>query len=381
MVPRLAFDIAWRDLLRAMGYCGGLGGDDRLPLNDPSAKEAIVTLSVRSAFDLLLSALDLPAGSEVLLSEVTVPHMERIVREHQLVPVAVPVDPQTLCVAAADVEARLTDRSRLLIVAHLFGTRMPLEELGKLCYRQDLVLVEDCAQALTSGQPTRDASADVSLFSFGPIKRATALGGGIALVESNLLRARMEQLANAWPRQSTSSYLSRVLKIALLKLLSQPAIFGLLVWILVRLGVDADAFVGHSARGFPDAQLMKQLRQQPCPALRKLIAHRLRKFNSQAIGKRTAEGNQLAAALPSGVQLAGGANSTHTYWVFPLICVDPSRMVSTLRANGLDASQISGLSVLGDHADDHWFGHVVFMPLGCRPRGDKIPWIIEQGSI
>ncbi|WP_197528830.1 DegT/DnrJ/EryC1/StrS family aminotransferase [Aeoliella mucimassa] len=333
-----------------------------LPTAAEHAGEALATLSVRTAFDLLLTSLELPPGSEVLLSEITVPHMERIVREHRLVPVPVPVDARTLGVSPTDVASRLSPQSKLLMVAHLYGSRMPLEDLGELCQQHELLLVEDCAQALTRGPLTRHPAADASLYSFGPIKTATALGGGIALVRDDSLRERMQQVASTWPRQSARSYCHRVRKFMLLKLLSQPWLFGPLVWWIDRTGGNADAFVGHSAKGFPDEGLFDALRQQPCLALEAMMTHRLQHFDEQAIAERTRRGQQLAGALEPSMMAAGCNNPTHTYWVFPLITSEPEQMVAKLRQAGFDASQISGLTVLGDDSDDHWFRCTTFVP-------------------
>lgn len=357
MYPRLRIDITWRDLLRAVGYTLW---PTRVEVD--LGPEALVTLSVRSAFDLLLGALQLPTGSEVLLSEVTVPHMARIVREHSLVPVAVPVDPRTLTVDAAEVARRTTPQTRLLVVAHLFGTRVPLAELGELCQERGVLLTEDCAQALTTGQLTRDAAAAVSLYSFGPIKTATALGGGVALIRDAELRTHMQHLSSKWPRQSTLGYLARVLKMGGLKLLSSRILFSPLVWLIDHTGGDSDAFVGHSARGFPDESLFKHLRQQPCAAIKRLIAHRLRYFNTAHIAERTERGSQLTHSLGERSFAAGYENRSHTYWVLPVVCDRPTELVQSLRQAGFDASQHSGLVVVENDSPEHWFRHTVFVP-------------------
>ncbi|HCK72012.1 MAG TPA: aminotransferase DegT, partial [Planctomycetaceae bacterium] len=50
-------------------------------------------LSVRTGFDLLFQALNLPAGSEVLVSALTIDGMLRVIEEHDLVAVPVDLDP------------------------------------------------------------------------------------------------------------------------------------------------------------------------------------------------------------------------------------------------------------------------------------------------
>ncbi len=366
MYPRLRIDISWSELARAVGYCVWAGDDSPAALSTTDAGEEVITLSVRSAFDVLLAVLELPEGSELLLSEITVPHMATIAREHGCAPVGVPVDPRTLAVDPQEVKSRLTPQTKMLVVAHLFGSRMPLEELGTLCRQRGILLVEDCAQALTSRNLDRHATADVSLYSFGPIKTATALGGGIALVRDSDLRNRIEAFAAEWPPQSSMSYLFRVLKAGGLKLLSAPWLLTPLVRCINACGGDSDAFVGHSARGFPDDRLFELLRQRPCPALRKLIAYRLSHVDKSSMCQRIRRGQQLAGCLPDGFFVAGCDNPTHTFWVFPLVCDRPVDIVSVLRSAGFDASQISGLTILGDDSPDHWFRRTVFVPCGVQ---------------
>src|SRR5690606_37140318 len=76
--------------------------------------DALACLSVRTGFDLLLQALQLPPGSEVLLSAITIADMARIIQAHGLVPVPVDLDPETLQVCSARLETLLSPRTRML---------------------------------------------------------------------------------------------------------------------------------------------------------------------------------------------------------------------------------------------------------------------------
>ena len=392
MVPRLSFDITASDLLRAACYSFRKNSASfrknsalapTLPLDAPRQREALLTLSVRSAMDLLLSALELPAGSEVLLSEVTVPHMATIIAAHGLVPVGLPIDPRTLAVDVDQVEQRATDKTRLLLVAPLFGTRMPLEELARLSSERGWLLVEDAAQALMAPpladlSPTRHPAADVSLYSFGPIKTATALGGGLALVRDDSLRERMKAIAESWPQQSRWDYLARVCKIAILKLLSQRPLFTLLVAAIRFVGGDADRWVGGSARGFPDARLLEFLRRQPSAALQAMIVRRLAHLPAlqHSLEERARRGEEFAQQLGEVAFVAGCDNPTHTYWAFAVVCRDPQQTLTKLREAGFDASQHSGLTVVGESPTQKnaasWFGRVLFVPQGKQVRQNEL---------
>lgn len=115
---RQALDIQWSDL--AVSYARTL-----LPLAQDHAaavadleefwgvegeSEGVCALSVRSFFHALLTYLDLPAGSEVIMSAVTIKDMPRIVRHHGLVPVPVDIDLATLAPRLDLLEAAVSSK-------------------------------------------------------------------------------------------------------------------------------------------------------------------------------------------------------------------------------------------------------------------------------
>ena len=182
MIAPKRIEIRWRDL--AAAFFGGFLG----PARQEAARrvegalfppeEGLSVLSVRSGFDLLLSALQLPPGSEILVSAVTIEDMTRIIREHGLVPVPVDLDMESLSLPTEAVEAAVTDRTRAILVAHVFGSRMPLADVAEVARAKGLLLIEDCAQAFDGSRYAGSEHSDVAMYSFGPIKTLTALGGG-----------------------------------------------------------------------------------------------------------------------------------------------------------------------------------------------------------
>ena len=118
---RKRLDIGWWDLAVGMARCS-------LPGNrtSPRAKveqlwpvdDTVARLSVRSGFDLLLGALDLPRGSEILFSAVTVADMVRIARHHGLTPIPVDLDPATMAPTAKTLHRAMGPGARAVVVAH-----------------------------------------------------------------------------------------------------------------------------------------------------------------------------------------------------------------------------------------------------------------------
>src|SRR3954468_7971731 len=242
MWPRKQLDIGWSDLAfgffqtvaaRSRPAASAVGSADWL-----TAAHAILTLSVRSGLDLLLTALELPAGSEVIVSAVTIPDMTRIVEHHGLVAVPIEVDGRTLQPVVEDLERSITPRTRAILVAHLFGTRIDMGPIIELAKQHNLFVIEDCAQAFVGSEYAGHAESDCALFSFGPIKTATALGGAVVRVRDAAIRSRMRDLQNAYPIQTRSAYLKRLVKYTTFRTLCKPFNYGLLVRILNKRGID-----------------------------------------------------------------------------------------------------------------------------------------------
>jgi perosamine synthetase len=174
-------------------------------------EHGLVCLSVRSAWDLLLQVLAWPAGSEVLVSAITHPDMITIIRTHGLVPVPVDVDLATLAPSVADLERASTERTRAVLVVHLFGGRLDLAPINAFCRRHDLMLVEDSAQAFTGRLSLAPTGADVSMISFGMIKTASAVGGALVSVIDTELRSSMRKEQAGWPAQGRVAYAAKVI--------------------------------------------------------------------------------------------------------------------------------------------------------------------------
>jgi perosamine synthetase len=273
--PRHRIDITFADLAFGLGACLWVWQRDRLVeqierhIGPP--EDAIVCLSVRSAFDLVLDSLELTPSSEVLVSAITHPDMLGILEPHGLRPVPVDLDLGTLEPRADVLQAAVTDRTRMILVAHLFGATVDLRPTADVARRHGLLLVEDCAQCLTDAKARGDPLADISMFSFGPIKTSTALGGAIVRVQSPELRERMRRTLAACPVQPRRQVLRRTAKFSLLGLLAHPLAFGLFVRACKLSGRDLDQLLSALVRGFKasyhDPEFVARIRRGPSAPL------------------------------------------------------------------------------------------------------------------
>ncbi len=361
MWVRKRLDIGWRDL--AWGICRGLFPTSatalarRITAMWSVSDDALCCLSVRSGWDLLLTALDLPRGSEVLVSALTIPDMVQIIEDHGLVPVPLDVDPQRLTVNPAAVEQAITPATRLILVAHLFGARSDVGQLAAVAQRNGLLLVEDCAQAFlgfSAGGPVASRrTADVEMYSFGTIKTATALGGGVLLIRDRTLLERMQALQARWPVQGRSAYLRRLLKYSVLKCFESRLGYAMFVLGCRLLGTSHDRVVTAAVRGFAGPGFFQRIRRQPSGALLAVLERRLQTFQQHHLAARTERGQCLAACLQGIVELPGLPTLTagpHSFWVFP-IAIDSQltvqqELIDRLAALGFDATQAQSLRVV-----------------------------------
>jgi dTDP-4-amino-4,6-dideoxygalactose transaminase len=392
IAPRLRLDLTAADVVAGVAACATAGSaqrEERLLLEQWGAgDEGLAFLSVRSAFDVLLDTLRLPAGAEAAFTGVTHPDMVLIARSHGLRVLPLDLDLDTLAPTADSLERGIRPATQLVVVAHLFGGRVDLAPIAERARRHGALVVEDCAQALRGARDHGDALADVSLFSFGSIKTATALGGALACIRPPDLRARVAAAQQARPRQPRREQLAKLAKYAALLALDRPLAYGLLARALSLAGRDLDEFVTSSVKAFPhaglsgsaealDAQratlLERRIRRAPSAPLLALVRRRLRRFDDARLTRRAAFGERAAVALPEHLRLAGRHALERTHWVFPVLAPDPDALIASLRHARVDATRAtSGVAAVEAPADEPdleprnalaLLRHVVFVPV------------------
>jgi perosamine synthetase len=352
---RHRLDIRFRDFASALVACAWARNAERLTIELEAAwspgAQGLACRSVRSGFHLLLSELDHPAGSEVLVSAVTHPDMVRILEGHGLVAVPVDLDLATLAPRLELAEKLVTERTRAILVAHLFGGRVDMAPVAAFARHHRLLLWEDCAQAFTSPDDPGDSRADVSMYSFGALKTCTALGGALLEVRSKSLLERMRRTQARWQPQQRRAYLAVVLKFLAFRLATLPFAYGLLARVNRAFGRDFDRLVNSSVRAFRGGELLPQLELKPSAPLVAMLAYRLRTFDGARLRRRAAAGQSLAAGITSQfadhLVLPGHRMEPHTHWLFPVVSSQPDQLIQACRRAGIDAARgASSVSVV-----------------------------------
>ena len=156
-------------------------------------------VSVASGSDALwiaLRLLGIGAGDDVLLQGnsffATVLAVTRVGAR----PVFAEPDPTHYNLDCDEIEARLTPRTKAIIVTHLYGMMTPMDRIVALCRTRGIKLIEDCAQAHGARFRGKCAGSfgDIGCFSFYPTKNLGGFGDGGAIVTSDAALAEQARV-------------------------------------------------------------------------------------------------------------------------------------------------------------------------------------------
>jgi perosamine synthetase len=149
-----------------------------------------------SALHLALLAMGVEAGDEVLVPTLTYIATANAVRYCGANPVFVDSEPTTMNLDPADIEHRITPRTRGIIAVHLYGHPAAMSQINAVARRHGLWVIEDAAEAhgaRCDGRRT-GALADVATFSFFGNKIVTTGEGGMVTTDDDEIDARVRLL-------------------------------------------------------------------------------------------------------------------------------------------------------------------------------------------
>ncbi|GIX07987.1 MAG: aminotransferase DegT [Candidatus Poribacteria bacterium] len=147
-----------------------------------------------AAIHLAVGAVNPDPGDEIITAPITDPGSVMPILQQTAVPVFADVDPITLTMTPEAIEACITERTRAIIVVHLFGYPCDMERIVPLARRYQLTLIEDCAQAHATRYRGRylGTFGDIGCFSFQQSKHMTTGDGGMTITDDEPTYLRMK---------------------------------------------------------------------------------------------------------------------------------------------------------------------------------------------
>ncbi|GAC1636010.1 MAG: DegT/DnrJ/EryC1/StrS family aminotransferase [Candidatus Acidiferrum sp.] len=169
-----------------------------------NAKHAVGVSSGTAGLHLAVRAMGLKEGDEVILPSFTFIAAANALLYERVTPVFVDIDPATLNLDPAKVEAAITPRTCAILGVHTFGVPADLGALNTIAKRNNLRLIEDACEALGAEYAGKKVGpiGNAGVFAFYPNKQITTAEGGVFVTQDDSLAARVRSLRNHGRRDS-----------------------------------------------------------------------------------------------------------------------------------------------------------------------------------
>ena len=165
-------------------------------------RSVIACSSGTAAIHAAIAACDPEPGDEIVTTSITDMGALTPILFHGAIPVFADVDARTGMVTADTVRAAMSERTRAVIVTHLFGVPAPVDAIADAADAAGAMVIEDCAQAFLTERGGRlvGTFGAMACFSTQQGKHVTTGEGGLIATDDDQLARRARMFINkAWP--------------------------------------------------------------------------------------------------------------------------------------------------------------------------------------
>ncbi|MEM5829233.1 MAG: DegT/DnrJ/EryC1/StrS family aminotransferase [Candidatus Aenigmatarchaeota archaeon] len=159
-------------------------------------KYAVATSSGTTALHTALLAVGIKPGDEVITTPFTFVATANSILYCGARPVFVDVDEKTFNIDPTKIEEKITDKTKAILPVHLYGHPADVKSLTEICEDNDLILVEDAAQALGAEFDGKKVGSfgDCAIFSFYPTKNITTGEGGMVVTNDEKIAEKCRKI-------------------------------------------------------------------------------------------------------------------------------------------------------------------------------------------
>lgn len=160
------------------------------------AKHAVAVNSGTSALDIAVAALELPAGSEIITTPFTFVASANCALYNNCKPVFADIDSRTYNIDPDAIKKKITKKTRAIVYVDYAGQPCEIDELREIAGKHSLALIEDAAHSLGAEYKGKRVGtfADMTCFSFHPVKHITTGEGGAVTTQSDELASKLRML-------------------------------------------------------------------------------------------------------------------------------------------------------------------------------------------
>jgi len=196
------FGQVFRDVMLDSSFCSGphVESFENDFANFIGSSNAIGVNSGTSALHLALLACDIGPGDEVIAPAMTFLATVSAIKYSGATPVLVDVEKDTYCINPELIEEAITEKTKAIIVVHLYGHAANVRAIRKIAQKYNLVIIEDAAQAHGASMEGIKCGklGDIAAFSFYPGKNLGACGEAGAVVTDDQVKADKVRAMRDW---------------------------------------------------------------------------------------------------------------------------------------------------------------------------------------
>ncbi len=151
-----------------------------------------------AALEVAVQALGIKKGDEVIMPAFTIISCAMAVTKAGAIPVLIDSDLYTWNMNVDEIEAKITSRTKAIMIVHLYGLPVEVEKILELAKKYNLKIIEDAAEMhgqTYKGKPC-GSFGDISTFSFYPNKHITTGEGGMIVTDNEQLAERCKMIRN-----------------------------------------------------------------------------------------------------------------------------------------------------------------------------------------
>ncbi len=162
------------------------------------AKHGVSCSSGTAALLVGLEALGIGEGDEVITTPFTFIATSNSIIYNRAKPVFADIDERTFNIDPVKIRAAITDKTKAVMVVHLYGQPCEMKEIREICDEKGLLLIEDCAQAHGAEYRKKKVGTfgDLSAFSFYATKNMVTGEGGMVLTDNGAVAEKAAVIIN-----------------------------------------------------------------------------------------------------------------------------------------------------------------------------------------
>ena len=167
-------------------------------------KHSVASTSGTSAIHIAVGAVNPNPGDEIITAPITDMGTLVGILFQNAIPVFADLDPKTYTMLPESIEERITEKTKAIIVVHLFGQSADMDPILEIARRHNLKVIEDCCQAYLAEYKGRlvGTMGDIGCFSLQQSKHMASGDGGITVTNDDDLGRRAALFSDkGWPRE------------------------------------------------------------------------------------------------------------------------------------------------------------------------------------